>query len=109
MVQGNRISLGASQTRRSYFVSQAALRRLTLTPTRAVFSCLKRMTLSLYRTALRAVLSDDLNCSSSLATRIQKEQPLIEAAEDKNSMHHKRVARKQVRHFVLVLCFNDHQ
>src|SRR5712692_10057702 len=69
----------------------------------------QEMTLSLYRTALRAVLSDDLNCSSSLATRIQKKQPLFEAAEDKNSMHHKRVARKQVSHFVLVLCFNHHQ
>ena len=53
--------------------------------------------------------SEYLNCSSSLMTCIQKKQPLFEATEDKNSMHHKRVARKQVRHFVLVLCFNDHQ
>src|SRR5258708_31824514 len=61
------------------------------------------------RAALRAALSGDWKCSSLLATRIQKKQPLFAAAEDKNSMHHKWVARKQVSHFMLVLCFNDHK
>jgi hypothetical protein len=34
------------------------------------------------------------NCSSCFATCIQKKQPLLEEAWDKNSMHHKRVVRK---------------
>src|SRR5437588_13123354 len=61
------------------------------------------------RTALRAVLSGGWNCSSFFATRIQKKQPLLEEASGKNIMYHKRVVRKQVNHFLLVLCFNDHQ
>ena len=45
----------------------------------------------------------------SFVTCIQKKQPLFAAAKDKNTMHHKRVIRKQVSHFVLGLCFNDNQ
>ena len=58
---------------------------------------------------VQPLLLNGLHCSSFFATRIQKKHPLLEEASDKNIMHHKRVVRKQVSHFLFVLCFNDHQ
>ena len=55
------------------------------------------------------LLLSEKACSSCFAARIQKKQPLFAQAQGKNVMHHKRVARKQVNHFLLVLGFNDHQ
>jgi len=53
--------------------------------------------------------SPPTNLPSSMIYGVhQKKLPLLEAVDGKGTLHRKRIACKQIGHFMLVLRFNDH-